>query len=151
MGEEALADSLAAELRTHEEVFQVQAGAAEPGGVVIEEQGEAGGLPIPLRDEDAELGFGAEAVSREVRLRRGHGLRLALVGGEFADELEDQLDVARGGRPDVQHGEIPERRAPLLDRPLDENNQHTEGQQDQDDNRQTDSLDKRALSSRGLA
>src|SRR5439155_2461778 len=46
---------------------------------------------------------------------------------------------------------ILERRAPLLDRPPDENNQHAEGQQDQNDNRQTDSLHKRAESSRGLA
>ena len=94
MREEALADSLAAELLTHEEIFQMQAGAAEPGGVVIEEEREAGGPSVPLCDDDAELGFGAEAVSRQVRLCRGHGLRLALVGGEFADELEDQLDVA---------------------------------------------------------
>src|SRR5437879_11043312 len=115
MREEALADSLAAELLTHEEVLQVQAGVAEPGGVVIEEQGEAGGPSIPLCDDDAELGFGAEAVSRQVALRRRHRLRLALVGGELADELEDQLEVTRSGRPDVQHREILERRAPLPD------------------------------------
>src|SRR3989442_2460566 len=117
MREQALADSLAAELRTHEEVFEVQAWAAEPGGVVIKEQGEAGGPPIPLRDDDAELGLGAEAVSREVCLCRRHCLRLALVGGEFADEFKDQPDVTRGSRSDVQHRKILSGE-PLLDGPL---------------------------------
>src|SRR5436309_16046614 len=51
MREEAHADSLAAELLTHEEVFQMQAGAAEPSGAVIEKQGEPGGPSIPVCDD----------------------------------------------------------------------------------------------------
>src|SRR2546430_13847210 len=84
-------------------------------------------------------------------------LRSPAVAGRMfsiARYLSDERPYLMG--PHHNAGETPalprilERRAPLLDRPLDENNQHTEGQQDQNDNRPTDSLHKRAVSSRGL-
>lgn len=40
-GEEGFADALAAELGADEEVFEIDAGVASPGGVVVEVEGEA--------------------------------------------------------------------------------------------------------------
>ncbi len=68
-GEEGLADSLAAQLGEDEEVFEVDAGVAFPGGVAVEVEGEACGLSLPLGDEAVEALVGAEAVAVEISPR----------------------------------------------------------------------------------
>jgi len=89
-GEEGFADSLPAVLETDVEVFDVNAGVAAPGGVVVKVEGEAcgdrcGGL-VQLGDEAVEAFGFAEAVAEEIGLGGVDGVGFALVGGEVADE-----------------------------------------------------------------
>ena len=109
-GEEGFADSLAAVLGADVEVFDVDAGVAAPGGVVVEVESEAYGQVVSCRlqvagwrlrqlgDEAVEAFCGAEAVAEEVGFGGVDGVGFALVGGEVADEGEDLGDVGwRGG------------------------------------------------------
>ena len=66
LGEERLADTALAEVGEDEKVLEVDAVMALPGGVVVEVEGEAGGLVLPLSEEDVEAGDGAEAVAVEI-------------------------------------------------------------------------------------
>ena len=107
-GEQRFADSLAAVLGADEEVFDVDAGVAAPGGVVVEVEGEAGGDVVAgllqVGDEAVEAWGGAEAVAEEVGFGGVDGVGFALVGGEVADEGEDLGDVGGGGGADGEHG-----------------------------------------------
>ncbi len=96
-GEEGFANSLPAVLGADVEVFDVDAGVAAPGGVVVEVESEAGGDGCAgigqLGDEAVEAFGGAEAVAEEVGFGGVDGVGFALVGGEVADEGEDLGDV----------------------------------------------------------
>jgi len=61
--EQCFADSLPAMLRVNVEVFEVDAGVAAPGGVVVEVEGEAGGGGVDLGDDAVETFGLAEAVA----------------------------------------------------------------------------------------
>ena len=77
---------------------------ALPGGVVVEVEGEAGGLALPLGEEDVEAGDGAEAVAVEIGGGGADGVGLFLVDGELADEAEDGGDILGSGEADVEGG-----------------------------------------------
>ena len=79
---------------------------AAPGGVVVEVEGEAGGLLSDFGDEAVEAWGGAEAVAEEVGFGGEDGFGFALVGGEVADECEDLGDVGGGGWADGEHAEL---------------------------------------------
>ncbi len=106
VAEEGFGDSSAAELGADEEVFEVDAGVAAPGGVEGEVEGEGGGLGYsvfgPLGDEAGEDFLRAEAVAEEVGFGGYDGVGLALVGGEVADEGEDLGDVVGCGGADME-------------------------------------------------
>ena len=89
-GEEGFADSLSAMFGGDVEVFEVDAGVAAPGGVVVEVEGEAGGDDcagfVQVGDDAVEAFGGAEAVAEEVGFGGEDGVGFALVGGEVADE-----------------------------------------------------------------
>ena len=106
LAKEGFADALVAEGGVDEEVFEVDAVVALPGGVVVEVEGEAGGDAFPLGEEDVKAGDGAEAVAVEVGGGGEDGVGLALVDGELADEGEDGGDVLGGGEPDVERGRL---------------------------------------------
>ena len=99
---ESFADAFAAEGGLDEEVFEVDAVVALPGGVVVEVEGEAGRCTLPLGEEDVEAGDGTEAVAVEVGGGGEDGVGLALVDGELANKGEDGGDVLGGGEPDAE-------------------------------------------------
>ncbi len=102
LGEEGFADAFAAKGWVDEEVFEVDAVMALPGGVVVEVEGEAGGLSEPVGEEDVEAGDGAEAVAVEVGGGGEDGFGLTLVDGELVNEAKDGGDVASGGEADLE-------------------------------------------------
>jgi hypothetical protein len=96
--EEGFADAESAEVGGDEEVFEVKAGLAEPGGVVEEVKGESCGLTVVLGDEAVVVGIGAETVVEELLFGGCDGVWFAFVGGEGADKTEDMGYVGgRGG------------------------------------------------------
>ena len=111
-GEKGFADSFAAVLGLYEEVFDVDAGVAAPGGVVVEVERKACGDGVAglfqLGDEDVEARRGSEAgwesVAEEVGFGGVDGVGLALVLGERANEGEDERDVSRCRGTDGEHG-----------------------------------------------
>ncbi len=102
LSEEGFADAFAAVYGIDEEIFEVNAVVALPGGVVVEVEGEAGGGALPFGDENVEAGDGTEAVAVEVRSGGEDGLGLALVDGELVDEGEDGGDVFGGREADLE-------------------------------------------------
>lgn len=102
LGEEGFADAFAAMRGIDKEVFEMDAVVALPGGVVVEVEGEAGGLSEPVCDEDVEAGDGAEAVAMEAGGGGEDGVGLALVDGELANKSEDDGDVLSGGEANLK-------------------------------------------------
>src|SRR5271168_3574033 len=105
-GEEGFADSLPAILGVDIEVFEIDAGVAAPGRVVVEVEGEAGGrsgVGVGQLGDDAveALGF-AEPVAEEVGFSGEDGVGFALVFGEVAYELQDLRNIGRGRGPEVE-------------------------------------------------
>src|SRR5690606_35054433 len=85
----------AAHLRADEEVLQVDAVPAGPGGEVDEPQGEPDRLAGVLGDVREDRRVLAEQGLRQVLLGGLHRVRLALVDGQVADEPQDGGDVVR--------------------------------------------------------
>ena len=103
VAEEGFGDASAAELWADEEVFEVDARVAAPGGIEGEVEGEGGGMAVPFGDETGEDFLRAEAVAEEVGFGGYYGVGLALVGSEVADEGEDLGYVRRHGGTDFEH------------------------------------------------
>src|SRR5262249_9545198 len=64
---------------------------------------EAGRALVPLGEQDVEARRRSEAVAQEIGLAGDDRVRLALVGGELADEIQDHGDVGGGGWAEGQH------------------------------------------------
>jgi hypothetical protein len=103
-GEEGLGYASASEFGADEEVFEVDAGVAAPGGVEGEVEGHSCRDAVPLGNQALEDGARAEAVAEEVGFGGDGGFRGALVFGEFADEGEHFGSVGGGGFSDSEHG-----------------------------------------------
>src|SRR3954464_6870990 len=104
LAEERLPDSVAPMSRKDEKVFQVQTRPPEPGRPVVEVEGEAGRLSVPLAEEDVEAWRIAETIPEEVRLGRHHRAGGAFVGCELAYESQNDWDVGRRPGPQGKHG-----------------------------------------------
>ena len=102
--EQGSADSLPSMGWSDVEVFEAQPVVAAPGAVAGEEQGKAGRDAVKVGDHATEAWDRAEAVAEEVGFGGEHGVRFALVEGEFADEAEDGRNVVGRGGADVQGG-----------------------------------------------
>jgi len=103
--EEGLADAASAEFGFNEQVFEIETGFREEGGVVGEKDGEAGGrLGGVVREGENAFGGGVFGEERGAQFFLG-GFDLVgefLVVGEGADEFEDERNVGRRGGAD--HG-----------------------------------------------
>ena len=93
MLQERLANSFTAHLRQYEEVFKIKSRLATPSGVVVEEKCKPSGLPVPLGNHTAVLWMWAKAVAQEVLLGRDHCVRLTLICGQPANEIEHDRDI----------------------------------------------------------
>lgn len=103
--EERLAVAMAAEFGFHKEVLQVETGAGEEGGVVEEIESEAGRHVI----DEAENAVGdrwlGEKRAAELVFGGGDVVGELFIGGEIADEAEDEGGIGgRGGANDQGHG-----------------------------------------------
>ena len=96
--EERAADAPFAERRPDIEIFQIDAGTALPSGVVIEVQGEPGGLVVPFRDDAVKTRLRPETVAEKIGFGGANGVRLALIFSQFPYEREDEWDVGGFGR-----------------------------------------------------
>jgi hypothetical protein len=103
--EQRFTGSQTARFRRDVEVFEVNAGAAPPGGVVAKEHGEAHGLAAKFGNQGLSNWPAAKSrpkeVAMEVGLRRLGLLKCSLVLGEFTDESENRWDLGRGGVADA--------------------------------------------------
>src|SRR5262249_36208197 len=109
IGDETAAEPGAPRPFLDEDVLDIEAGAALPGRVVREEEGEAGGAAIDKGEAHLEAPIGPEPVAQQIRLARLHRIGLALEGGERLDEGEDGRHVG-GGRVanlDLRHAAAP--------------------------------------------
>src|SRR5882757_4736261 len=98
------ANALAAKDRTDEEVFEIDARVASPGGVAVEVEGKACGCAVVLGHEAMETAGLGEAVAVKVGLGGEDGVGLALILGQLADEGENLGDVVRSGGADIEFG-----------------------------------------------
>jgi hypothetical protein len=105
--EQAPADAAPARVRTDEQVLEVDAGLADEGREVVEEEGEADRGTLEAGEHD--LGVGARTAERRGEIRRGGGhlVLQALIHRQLADEFQHQRHFVGGGRADgddVGHG-----------------------------------------------
>ena len=105
MEEEGFTEALAAKFGFNEKIFEVEAGLGEEGGVVKKIEGEAGGCIGCGEGEDAcggraLGGIGGEERGAEGRLRGDDLVGEFFVGGEAANEIENERDVGGGGGSD---------------------------------------------------
>ena len=104
--EQRFADSLPAVFGANEEIFNVDAGVAAPGGVVVEVEGETDGddraALLELGDDAIEAFGFAEAVAEKIGLRGVDGVGLALVLREVANELQNLRNVGGRGGAEIE-------------------------------------------------
>jgi hypothetical protein len=88
-----------------EQILQINPALAEPGGIVMKEKREAGGLVAEVGDQDLGSGSLSEQSIREILFsdRRLDGAG-ALVIGELEDELTDERYVFPGCGNDSSFG-----------------------------------------------
>src|SRR6516162_9118218 len=86
--QQAPADAAAARLRAHEQVLEVDAGLAEQGREVVEEQGEADRGTVQAGKHHLRVRARTEERGGEIRRGRGHLVLQALVHRQLTDELE---------------------------------------------------------------
>ena len=91
--EEGAADAAAPELRADEYILEVDTGAAGPGREAREVDGVGGGGAGEVGDQGLGGGPGTEEGGAQGVDVGGYGIGLALVGGELADQIEEE-----GGR-----------------------------------------------------
>ncbi len=102
--QQRFADTLPAEPGQHEQIFQVDAGAAPPGGVVVEVEGKAGRFAVRgFGDQALEAGVLAEAVAQQVGLGGLNCVGLPLISGESADQIQNQRNVGGSSSADRVH------------------------------------------------
>ena len=97
LAEQGLADALAAKGRLDEDVFEVDSGAAHPGGVIEEKEGKTGGMAVVLGDEAAEERLRAKTIPEQTFRSSLDRVRGALIRGQGADEGQYLRDICRGG------------------------------------------------------
>ena len=105
MKEESFAEALATKFRTHEQVFEVEAGFCKEGGVVEEIKGETGGRAVSCESEDASGsgargGVSGKKSSTECLGGSDDFMREFFVVGEAVDELQDYGYICSGGGTD---------------------------------------------------
>src|SRR5665213_1429252 len=104
LDEELAAVAVAAQLRSHVEVFEVDAVAAYPRREVEEPQREASDdravLARMFGDQAEQCRSVVEQRGRETGLRRDHRVGLALVGSKLTDQRQDRRDVVGPGWTD---------------------------------------------------
>ena len=84
--EQRLADAEAAELRMDEQILEIDSRPAQPGGVVEEIEGKAGGLAVVVGDQAGIEGVGAKAIAQQAFLGGGNRIRFPLEGGQGANK-----------------------------------------------------------------
>src|SRR5947208_3393505 len=103
MQQERLADPFAAELRFHEQIFQVESRTSLPSRVVVEEERKACRLAVPLSKHHFEFRVGPEAIAQKIFFGRDRRLGIALVLRQVADELHNEGRVFRSCGSDGEH------------------------------------------------
>lgn len=98
--EQRFADAEAAQLWKDEEVFKVETGSAEPGGVVEEIERKSGRGAVVLRYKAEIERVSPESIPQQVGFGGNDGVGFALVGGECTDKCKDQRNISRSSRPD---------------------------------------------------
>ena len=89
----ALPIALAAVLRHDEQVFQIDPGAAQKGGEVVEEQGETYGDAVLFSQENFGLLLFKNPLSQEV-FGGYHIIQHIFINGQLFDEIEDFGNIA---------------------------------------------------------
>ena len=88
--QQSFADAQPTEVGQHEEIFQVDAGAPPPGGVVVEVERKAGGFAVlGFGDQALEARVLAEAVAQQVGFGGFDRVGLPLISGESADQSRE--------------------------------------------------------------
>src|SRR5581483_1775055 len=96
--QQRLADAAAAQFRLYEEIFQVNARPAHPGGVVVEIERKAGRSSVVLGNQAFIKGVRAETVAQQPLFRGGNCVRRPLIRGQGADKGKNLFYVCRCGR-----------------------------------------------------
>ena len=104
VAQQRAAQALAAALRLHVQVFQVQPGLGQEGGEVGVVQREGDDLAMHLAHHALGHRLVAEEVGVELVGRDFEQMGQVLELGEFADELDDGGQVARLGGADQESG-----------------------------------------------
>jgi hypothetical protein len=105
--QQGFADALPAVAGQHKQILQVNAGAAPPGGVVVEVERKARrfrlfAIPV-FRDQALKARVLAEAVTQQVGFGGFDCVGLPLIGGESADKVENQRNVSGSSSADRMH------------------------------------------------
>src|SRR5262249_16543870 len=103
VGEQSFPDTVAAELRTHEQVFEVEPRSAAPRGIVVKEESKARRCTTPLREYRPIPRCWTKAIAEQVSLSSDDLLRSALIFRKFSYELKDERDISARGRTDLKH------------------------------------------------
>ncbi len=94
MNHQRLADALAAMLRPHEQVFEINAGTPAEGGEIQEPEREADRLAVPLGEVAEDARLFAEQRLVDIGLGRHRLVDELFVFGKFAHELEHERGLA---------------------------------------------------------
>lgn len=101
--EQGFADAVAATFGEDVEIFEVDAGGGAEGGVVVEEEGEAGRGAVVFTEDHFGVGAWAKESLAERVFGSDAGVGEFLVFGETLDVGEDLGDVGGGGGAERDH------------------------------------------------
>src|SRR4051794_25742665 len=85
----------------HEQIFEIEARAAEPGRKPRMKRRESGRFAVEKGEDRLELAFRAEAVPQQIRLGRDDRIGRPLEGGKPANQPEKQPAIIRRRKTDI--------------------------------------------------
>ena len=94
MHQQRLADTLAAQRRADEQVFQIDSGTAAEGGEIDEPDCEADRLAVPLGDLAKQPRIAAEQRRVDIGFGRLDFVQQLFIFGEFANKGQDKSRFA---------------------------------------------------------
>ena len=101
MAQQPLAGAAAACRRSDVQIFQIQAGFTQPGGIAEEIYRVANGLAVLQADQ----AFGTGRVTKQRLFDIGHAgdhfLLRFLIDGQLTDVMQDQRGISAGGRTNL--------------------------------------------------
>lgn len=102
VNEQRAAIAFAAHFRFHKQVFEIKPGPAEPGGEIVEEDGETDRGFVFESEQHFRAGLFTEQNVDQLFLRCGHIIGGPFISGKIDNQLKNERHVFNSCRPDLE-------------------------------------------------